>query len=154
MNQKAADDTERITVDKPSCNVFLNIKSNTFLIESLIIDSEFGWYASCGKFQHITDDEIKNCGLNYIMHNIKEFKRREKKELSEHDKMTSVQYRRFHKNHKQVGIDSDNSNTLRITPMHRCRGGRVGKEGEEMYIQLPCSNEDFYNILMEAFDKC
>ncbi|HIJ72032.1 MAG TPA: hypothetical protein HPP87_11825 [Planctomycetes bacterium] len=139
---------------KASCNIIKKKKLNVFFLESFAIDKEVGWRVSYGQLQNVSHDQMIGHGLDYILKDFQNFGGRERTEKSEIEKMSNSEYRKFNRDHYFVGVGIDNQNTLRINPMHKCRGGHVSKEGEEIYIQLPCSNEEFYNKLMEAFEKC
>lgn len=137
----------------PSCGVYLDKKSNEYKLESFAISKEFGWTTSCGVLRLVSENEMRQNGLEIVKIDLSKFESRVKDEKSELEKMTPQQLGQFNKRHKNVGI-SLRGNILRIDPMEKCEGGHIGVEGGEILIDISSSNEDFYERLMEAFDKC
>jgi len=142
-------------MDLPGCSIYLNKKSGDFVLEHEAISKEFGWTTSCGSLVHISNSEMINKGINVVLQSISEFFQREKLEKSELEKLPIAQQKKFERAHKLLGLSLNRQDLLRLTPMHKGnRGGYISTPGEEIHVDLPCSNQEFYQKLMEAFSKC
>ena len=137
----------------PICNIFMDKETKNFVLENWAIDDKLRCIGF-GPFIHISNEKMKENGLSIIRQNLDSFFYRKVTEKSEYGKMTNTEEQRFLKNHKNVGIHLENKECLTLLPMPREGGGYIGKPEDRINVNLPCTNEEFYQKLMEAFDKC
>jgi len=141
-------------MEEPSCTIYLNKKNGQFILEGHAIESKFGWCASYGALIFVSREEMGKRGIDIVLQDLQEFSQRCGDEKSEHENMTASERSTFDRKHKNVGITLISSDSLRLFPMHKEQGGHIGNPGEEVYVKLPVSSEEFFQKLMEAFDKC
>jgi len=142
-------------LNRPSCDIYLNVKTGDYIIENHAIDKKHKWCTSYGNLIFISLEDMKNNGLTLTIRSLHGFSKREKKEKSELEKMSPYQQKIFSKKHKLVGVTLENSSRLVLIPMHRNRsGGHEGHIDTAEEVILPCSNNVFMEKLTKAFDKC
>lgn len=136
----------------PICDLYMNKDKTLFLLGSCAIESTYGMTVTYGNLKHILQEDMKSRGLDIVLKDLEEFPRREKKqdEKSELQKMTPAEEKKFHKDHRYILLQQNNKNTLEMTPMKPVKKGFSGNK--ETVVSLPCTNADFFESLMQAFE--
>jgi hypothetical protein len=136
----------------------MNKKTGKFKILNFAIHHEFGYSVGWGDFVPVSVEDIRTRGVQIILNNLEGFflrDTRDKSKLYSMSKMSQREQRLLERDHHVVGIDNYKDNLLRLMPMSRYpSGGYVGDVKDQIELQLPCDNEEFYQNLLEAFRRC
>jgi hypothetical protein len=138
----------------PTCDILMNINTGDFVMISYARKSESGFTAMCGPVQNISKKEMKSNGLYLIQNDIAGFRKRINCEKSEFECMPLIKQNKFYREHKLVGIAEYENDKLMLSPMHNNRGRHTSKPGEELFVTLPCTSDEFFDKLKMAFAKC
>jgi hypothetical protein len=140
---------------RPVCDIYVNKETKDFILENSAWTEEYGGLIiGCGPSVHISNNEMKTSGVEIVLRNLKGFFNRKKNEKTEYEMMTKNQQQKFLREHNLVSIYLDKNNFLEILPWKREGGGHIGIPEGKIVVNLPCTNEEFYQKLMESFEKC
>ncbi|WP_417380799.1 hypothetical protein [Gimesia sp.] len=139
----------------PSCCVNKNLKSGHYLLVSEVLAPETGANFTWGNLLEITELEMQKEGLSIIMKDLEAYHDRNADGRSEIDKMSQEEHFTFLKNHDCVCISMCDEEQLRLSPMKTdLNGSGRGKQEDQIFVDLNCSNDEFYNALIQAFKTC
>ncbi len=139
----------------PSCCVNKNLKTGDYLLVSEVLAPETGANFTWGNLLEITKLEMQKEGLSIILNDLEAYHDRNTDGRSEIDKMSHEEHSAFLKNHDCVCISMSDEEQLRLSPMKSdLNGSGRGKQEVQIFVDLKCSHDEFYEALMKAFKTC
>lgn len=146
-NRRSRADRHRVFL-----HVAMNKKQQGFVIVNFVLDKGCDLHVGWGRLIKVTQDEMSKRCADIVLENLKGFLARDPSVTFELDGDPSLQ-RKFDYEHKHVSVDLVNDSMLAISPLQRLpKGGFEGNSNETVQIRLPCNNEEFFRILMNAVE--
>lgn len=141
----------------PSLEIYLNIKTNNFIIQNYAVDKRYGFSSGWGKLIQVSQDEMRTNGINIILDNLREYNKRNYEDGCETSAWSSSKIAKFNKEHKMVSVSWEKKvfgqGTITLYPMERKEKGAHEGTGDSFSVKEKIPSEDFFLTTMEAFKK-
>ena len=141
----------------PSTSLHWHAKKSQYILQRWYRPPDSGVCETWGEFVYLTEDDVRKKGLDIILVDLAGFDSRHK---SVHSEFTGSPERKKRaskllREADKVSISLHFGDELWISPIVTDGRGRgTGFEEDLLFLSLPSTNEKFFAILKEAYDKC
>ncbi len=137
----------------PCLDIWMHRESEHFVITNHAIDPDLGLPASWGDLIPTSADVMKSRGLGIVLDNLAGFQQRRRENPSAFEKMPKSRHQRFRREHGLVIVEMLDEEHLRISPMHKHRGGGYMSNPDEVVVfEISRDDEEFYRVILAAFE--
>ncbi|MBI2567763.1 MAG: hypothetical protein HYV63_12095 [Candidatus Schekmanbacteria bacterium] len=139
----------------PGLAVYKHRKSGNFSIEVWVDSPRVpGALTQWGELVQVPAELMQKEGLDVILHWLAGWRERILDETSTPPPESPAAYRKFARAHDSVSV-YQLGGTLELSPSRHGRTGWIGcLEEDDVQLELPSSNQAFFEALMKAFSRC